>query len=121
MRSILILTLLLDARAREGSVKPNIVFILADDMGFNELGYMNTTRGLVTPNIDALAANAVRLTSYYTNPLCSPSRSALMTGYYNHRIGTQANVIYWDTPWAPSPHYTFLPTRFKHLGYHTAM
>ncbi len=64
-------------------------------MGFNELGYRNTTRGLQTPNIDALAANGVTLSRYYTTPLCSPSRSSLMTGIYNHRIGTQANVIYW--------------------------
>jgi arylsulfatase A-like enzyme len=64
-------------------------------MGFNELGYRNTTRGLQTPNIDALAAGGVTLSRYYTTPLCSPSRSSLMTGIYNHRIGTQANVIYW--------------------------
>ena len=64
-------------------------------MGFNELGYRDTTRGLQTPNIDALAAGGVTLSRYYTTPLCSPSRSSLMTGIYNHRIGTQANVIYW--------------------------
>ena len=100
---------------------PNIIFIMADDMGYNELGYMNATRGLLTPSIDALAEQAVRLFAYYTNPLCSPSRSALMTGIYNHRIGTQANVIYWDTPWAPSPTLKFLPQRFKELNYSTGM
>jgi arylsulfatase A-like enzyme len=45
-----------------------------------------------------------------------------MTGYYNHRIGTQANVIYWDTPWAPSLNFTFLPQRLKDAQqYDTAM
>ena len=74
---------------------------------------MNATRGLLTPNIDALAAGGVRLTSYYTNPLCSPTRSALMTGKYNHRLGTQANVVYWDTPWSVPLEHTFLPQRLK--------
>lgn len=44
-----------------------------------------------------------------------------MTGYYNHRIGTQANVIFWDTPWAPSLNFSFLPQRFKQLHFDTAM
>jgi hypothetical protein len=74
---------------------------------------MNSTRGLLTPNIDALAAGGVRLTSYYTNPLCSPTRSALMTGKYNHRLGTQANVVYWDTPWSVPLEHAFLPQRLK--------
>jgi arylsulfatase A-like enzyme len=74
---------------------------------------MNETRGLRTPNIDALANAGVSFSRYYTNPLCSPSRSALMTGIYNHRIGTQASVIYWDTPWAPAPELEFLPQAFQ--------
>ena len=55
----------------------------------------------------------MRLTSYYTNPLCSPTRSALMTGKYNHRLGTQSNVIYWDTPWSVPLQHPFLPQRLK--------
>ena len=81
--------------------------------GYNEFGYQNASRGLETPHIDALAAGGVRLTSYYTNPLCSPSRSALMTGKLNHRLGTQANVVYWDTPWSVPLAHTFLPQRLK--------
>ena len=100
---------------------PNVVFIVADDLGWNEMGFQNRTRGLLTPNIDALASAGVILKNYYTNPLCSPSRSALMSGMYNHRIGTQASVINWDTPWAPSPNISFLPQRFKKMGYRTAM
>jgi len=111
---------------------PNVVFILADDLGYNELGYRNASRGLQTPRIDALARAGVRLSSYYTNPLCSPSRSALMTGFYNHRIGTQSNVIYWDTPWSVPLSFEWLPAALKraanystgmfgksHLGMHT--
>eukprot|EP00050_Salpingoeca_kvevrii_P022789 m.132160 g.132160 ORF g.132160 m.132160 type:complete len:571 (-) comp9828_c0_seq1:170-1882(-) len=100
---------------------PSVVFILADDLGFNELGYQNTSRGLLTPNIDGLAASAVRLKQYYVQPICSPTRSALMTGRYTIRLGTQSNVIYWDTPWGISLNETFLPQHFQHAGYQTAM
>lgn len=82
---------------------------------------MNSSRGIRTPTIDYLANHGTSLYHYYTNPLCSPSRSALMTGIYNHRIGTQANVIYWDTPWSPSLNLTFLPQRLNQLQYTTAM
>ena len=94
-----------------------LVFILADDLGYNEFGFRNASRGFITPNIDALAAGGVELTSYYTNPLCSPTRSALMTGRYNHRLGTQSNVVYWDTPWSVGRNETFLPQRLASLGY----
>ena len=83
---------------------------------------MNNTRGLQTPRIDALAARGVRLSQYYTNPLCSPTRSALLTGYYNHRIGTQANVIYWDTPWSVPLSFEWLPAALKRAAnYSTGM
>ena len=98
---------------------PNIVLIVADDLGFNELGYMNATRGLHTPNIDKLAAGGSVLRQYYAVPLCSPSRASLLTGVYNHRLGLQAHVIHWDTPWGVPLEYQFLPARLKPLGYRT--
>jgi arylsulfatase A-like enzyme len=100
-----------------------IIFLLADDLGYNEIGAQNSSRGLQTPHIDALAAGGVRLTQYYTNPLCSPTRSALMTGKYNHRLGTQSNVIFWDTPWSVPLEHAFLPQRLKEIPGHgsTAM
>ena len=94
-----------------------IVFVLCDDLGYNEFGFRNASRGLLTPNVDALARGGVQLSSYYTNPLCSPTRSALLTGRYNHRLGTQASVVYWDTPWAVPRNETFLPERLASLGY----
>lgn len=112
--------LLVEAASVRGS-QPNIVYIKADDLGWAELGYQNGTKGLFTPNIDALAAASAVLESYYTYPLCSPTRSALMTGRYTHRTGLSSNVIYWDTPWAPSLAFPFLPQRLKKLGYDTAM
>lgn len=100
---------------------PNFIFIVADDLGLNEMGFNNASRGILTPHLDALAAQGVVMDRYYTNPLCSPSRSALMTGLYNHRIGTQANVVYWDTPWAPSLDLQFLPQALQGHGYVSAM
>ena len=61
------------------------------------MGFMNATRGLRTTHLDSLAKGGVILKNYYVQPICSPTRSALMTGRYTIRLGTQSNVIYWDT------------------------
>lgn len=100
---------------------PNIIFILADDLGYNEMGFMNSTRGIRTPNLDAMAAAGVVLKNYYVQPICSPTRSALMTGRVPTHLGTQANVIYWDTPWAIDAGETFLAQNLKDAGYTTGI
>jgi len=83
---------------------------------------MNETRGLISPNLDALAQkDGVILKNYYVQPICSPTRSAFMTGRYTVRLGTQSNVIFWDTPWGVPANETFLPQNLKDQGYHTAM
>jgi N-acetylgalactosamine-6-sulfatase len=67
--------------------RPNIVFILADDLGYGDLGCYGC-RDIHTPVIDRLAAEGVRFTSYYANgPECTPTRTALMTGRYQQRVG----------------------------------
>ncbi len=69
------------------SQRPNIVLILADDLGYGDIGCYGCedTR---TPNIDRIAAEGVRFTSFYSNgPECSPTRTALLTGRYQHRVG----------------------------------
>ena len=60
--------------------KPNIVFFLVDDLGFKDVGYQGGT--IKTPNIDALAAEGTRLDQFYVQPVCSPTRSSLMTPPY---------------------------------------
>ena len=58
----------------------NIVFILADDYGYNDIGYHGSE--IHTPNLDKLAANGVKLENYYVQPICTPTRSQLLSGRY---------------------------------------
>ncbi len=66
---------------------PNFVVILADDLGYADVGFQGL-RDFATPNIDRLAATGVRFTNaYVSHPYCSPSRAGLLTGRYQHRFG----------------------------------
>src|SRR5579862_5409826 len=75
--------------------KPNIVFILMDNLGYGELGVYGggITRGAPTPRIDQLAAEGTRLTNFNVEAQCTPSRSAIMTGRFSIRSGTQSVPI----------------------------
>jgi len=68
--------------------KPNIVFILADDMGYSDLGCYGGE--IATPNLDSLARNGLRFTQFYNTTRCWPSRGALLTGYYAQQIHRDA-------------------------------
>lgn len=87
MKSLLIsLSLAVAIHAAE---TPNIVFIVADDMGYADLGTQGAT-GFKTPNLDRLAAEGTRFTNFYVaQAVCTASRAALMTGCYPNRIGMQ--------------------------------
>ncbi|MHC4350953.1 MAG: sulfatase-like hydrolase/transferase, partial [Planctomycetota bacterium] len=70
----------------------NVVLIIADDAGYNEIGYTGDNP-FQTPRIDALAASGIRFTNgYVTCPLCSPSRAGLVTGLYQQRFGYEHNI-----------------------------
>lgn len=70
------------------AAKPNIVVILADDMGYSDIGSYGSE--IKTPNLDTLAANGVRFTQFYNGARCCPSRAALMSGLYAHQAGQGA-------------------------------
>jgi arylsulfatase A-like enzyme len=75
--------------------KPNIVFILMDNLGYGEVGVYGggVTRGAPTPRIDALAAAGMRLTNFNVEAQCTPSRSAIVTGRFSIRSGTHSVPI----------------------------
>ena len=77
---------------QEQVAPPNILFILADDLGYGDIGF--TGGGLRTPVLDSLAARGVVLTQHYATPQCTPSRAALMTGLFPSRLGDHATKAY---------------------------
>jgi arylsulfatase len=85
-RIVLVFLCLLSAGVSDGFAagKPNILIILADDMGFSDLGCYGGE--IATPNLDALANNGLRFTQFYNTARCWPSRGCLMTGYYAQQI-----------------------------------
>jgi arylsulfatase A-like enzyme len=105
------------AHAQE--TKPNIVIILADDLGNADLGYRGSD--IKTPNIDKLANEGVRLESFYGMPVCTPSRAELMTGRYAMRYGLQTLVIFPSHTYGLPTDERTLPQALKEVGYQTAM
>ncbi|XP_078593183.1 arylsulfatase B-like [Branchiostoma floridae x Branchiostoma japonicum] len=97
------------------SRKPNIVFILADDYGWNDIGYHGSF--IKTPNLDRLASEGVKLENYYIQPICSPSRCQLMTGRYQIRYGLQHSVITSDRPHGLPLDEVTLPQKLRENGY----
>ena len=81
---------LANIRKKNGGKPPNIIYILLDDVGFGELGMpdLNVIRGYKTPNLDALARSGLSLQRMYTEPSCTPTRVAMMTGRLPTRTGT---------------------------------
>jgi hypothetical protein len=71
--------------------QPHILFILADDYGYNDIGYHGSE--IKTPELDKLAAGGVKLENYYVQPICSPTRSQLMTGRYQVRRNDFINTF----------------------------
>jgi arylsulfatase A-like enzyme len=74
------------------NTRPNVIVILADDLGNADLGYRGSD--IQTPNIDKLAMGGVRLENFHGMPVCTPARAALMTGRYPMRYGLQTLVIF---------------------------
>ncbi|SHF67639.1 N-acetylgalactosamine-6-sulfatase [Mariniphaga anaerophila] len=115
--------------------QPNVVLILADDLGYGDVGCYGS-RDIKTPNIDRLATEGVRFSNFYSNgPECSPTRAALLSGLYQQRIGGLECAIgagnigrYDEAAWLVDKkelglprEYCVLPRELKKAGYNTAI
>ncbi len=99
--------------------RPDIVFMLADDLGRADVGFNGPD--IRTPNLDRLAAAGARLDAFYTLPVCTPSRCALMTGRHPIRYGRQFNVLRPGQKVGLSLDERLLPEALRAAGYETAL
>ena len=100
--------------------KPNIIFILTDDQGYNDLSCYGA-KDIYSPNIDSLAANGAIFSSYYaTNPVCSASRASIMTGCYADRIGV-FNAYMPENKFGLNPNETTIAEMLKKQNYKTGI
>ncbi|MEM5550177.1 arylsulfatase [Pseudoalteromonas neustonica] len=111
----------------EKDSRPNVIVIVADDLGFNDLGYLGSE--IQTPNLDALANKGVVLNNFHTAPFCSPTRAMLLSGTDNHiaGLGIMAEDLTPELEGKPGYEGSLntkaasLPELFKAAGYHTYM
>ncbi|MGH6610501.1 MAG: sulfatase-like hydrolase/transferase, partial [Burkholderiaceae bacterium] len=106
--------------------RPNFVFIMADDLGYSDIGCYGA-RASFTPNIDRMAGQGLRFTDGYSNsPVCSPTRFALMTGRYQYRLRGAAEEPIGGAARGRAdlglpPSHPTLPSLLRDAGYHTAL
>jgi arylsulfatase A len=104
----------------DAAVAPNIIVILADDLGYGDLSSFGA-QGIKTPHIDQLAADGLRFTQFYSaSPVCTPSRAGLLTGRYPARLGIR-HVFFFDAHDGMPQSEITIPEQLKQAGYHTGM
>ncbi len=117
LASITVLALLLSSLGH--AQRPNILLILADDLGYEDLGFQGSP-DILTPNLDALAEGGIRFTDAHTTAsVCSPSRAGLLTGRYQQRFGHESNSP--PPPKGMDPAETTIAQRMQSAGYRTAV
>ena len=116
MRITLAAVLGLSAWAATGQERPNILLIMADDLGWGDVGYNGAE--IRTPTLDRLAAEGIRLERYYTHPSCTPTRTAFYSGKRAVTLGTIAPIAPWEDFGLPREE-RILPQYLKEAGYTT--
>ena len=106
--------------------RPNFIYIMADDMGYSDLGCYGSE--IKTPNLDKLAANGLKLRNFYNNSRCCPTRASLLTGRYPHQVGVGHMVTLANAKYKSGPYQGFLDDQYptiaeelKRSGYGTYM
>lgn len=107
------------AAAIEDSAPPHIVYILADDLGWKDVGFHGSD--IKTPHLDRLAATGARLEQFYVEPMCTPTRAALLTGRYPLRYGLQTGVIPAGAVYGLPTDEWLLPETLREAGYKTVL
>ena len=102
------------------SRKPNFVIILADDLGYADLGCFGSAT-IATPHLDRMAAEGTRFTDFYSaSPVCTPTRAGLLTGCYPARVGLARGVLFPNAQTGLNPDEVTVADMLKPLGYATA-
>ncbi len=119
MKRISVLLCLLSALSvSAAATRPNIILIFTDDQGYNDLGCFGSKK-IRTPNIDRMAKEGLKLTSFYAQPVCGVSRAALMTGSYPIRVAEPGNMKRLHT--VPHPKEVTMAETLRGAGYATAI
>lgn len=111
------------ARTTWAAERPNVIVILADDLGYGDLACFGSS-DLQSPHLDALAARGIRFTEFYANcPVCSPTRASLMTGRYPELVGVPGVIrTHPENSWGNlADDAVLLPQVLKRVGYHSAI
>lgn len=111
----------LSCTSQDPKIRPNIIFILADDLGYGDVKFLNPESKIPTPNLDKLAGQGITFTDAHSgSAVCSPTRYGILTGRYAWRSSLQAGVLWtWDPPLIEENRLT-VPAYLKQHGYHTA-
>ena len=118
---IITLLALLYASAQADSQKPNIIFILGDDIGYGDFSCYGATK-VKTPNIDKLATQGLRFTDAHSAAAtCTPTRYAFLTGQYAFRNPLDSHILPGDAPLSIKPGSVTVPSLLKQAGYTTAV
>jgi arylsulfatase A-like enzyme len=116
---LLLATMQQSVSALAADSRPNILYIMVDDLGWKDVGFHGSD--IKTPALDALAAKGAKLEQFYAKPMCTPTRAALMTGRYPLRYGLQTAVIPQGHTYGLATDEWLLPQALKDAGYQTAI